>query len=354
MAIRKIKVNNIAVFDEIEIDCCDGINVIVGENGTGKTHLLRSIYTVMHYHLWNDESQWLSLDYTPNIAYPYEALKRRHEYRTSEDNSSMGVCYFDTAYANEPGLANLQFTIDFVYFTGSIKSRTKFKPHTWPPLDHKDIIFIPNKDMLTHSKGLIPMAKKYSKEMPFEKLLLDIIEKASQWKPDEMPELAKKTLQCLADIGREIGGTVLFENDEFFIQKSDGRKVSFLGEAEGFKKLGLLWQLLMNESITPGTILLWDEAEINLNPKQIPILVETLLELSRNGVQIFITTHDYNLMKYFSVKKKADDQVAFISLSKTESGAVISETEDDYNLLEHNSIVEANIKLLEDDIEGVL
>ena len=43
--------------------------------------------------------------------------------------------------------------------------------------------------------------------------------------------------------------------------------------------------------------------------------------------------------------------MAFISLYKTDNG-IASEIEDDYNLLEHNSIVEANIKLLEDDIRG--
>ncbi|WP_337506674.1 hypothetical protein [Megasphaera sp.] len=38
-------------------------------------------------------------------------------------------------------------------------------------------------------------------------------------------------------------------------------------EAEGFKKIGILWQLLMNETITENTILLWDEPEANLNPE---------------------------------------------------------------------------------------
>ena len=99
----------------------------------------------------------------------------------------------------------------------------------------------------------------------------------------------------------------------------------------------------------------WDEPEANLNPKMIPIIVDILLELARHGVQIFLATHDYNLMKSFSVKKKESDKVAFFSLYKPEQGGgVICEREDDYNLLEHNSIIEANIKLLEDDLEGAL
>jgi AAA15 family ATPase/GTPase len=194
------------------------------------------------------------------------------------------------------------------------------------------------------------MVKKYSKEMPFDRVLLDIIEKASQWKVDNVPEIAKNIIPIIENA---IDGTVHIENDVFFILKHNGQKVSFSLEAEGFKKLGLLWQLLMNENLTEKTVLLWDEPDANLNPKLISNTVETILELSRHGMQIFLATHDYNLVKYFSLRKRKHDQVAFYSLYKTENG-VACESEDDYDLLEKNSIIEANTKLLEDDIEGVL
>ena len=48
----------------------------------------------------------------------------------------------------------------------------------------------------------------------------------------------------------------------------------------------------MNGSLTEGTILLWDEPEANINPKLIPVLTEIILELGRNGAQIFLATHD--------------------------------------------------------------
>ena len=85
----------------------------------------------------------------------------------------------------------------------------------------------------------------------------------------------------------------------------------------------------------------------------IPLLVDILLELSRLGVQIFLATHDYNLMKYFSMSRKGYDHVAFYSLYKTESG-IACEKDDDYDLLEYNAIIDANTKLLEDEIERVL
>ena len=44
MSITKVYLKNFTVFEEEEIMFSNGINVIIGENGTGKTHLLKSIY----------------------------------------------------------------------------------------------------------------------------------------------------------------------------------------------------------------------------------------------------------------------------------------------------------------------
>lgn len=44
MIIKKIKLENYTVFENQQIEFSPGINVIVGENGTGKTHI---IYYIM-------------------------------------------------------------------------------------------------------------------------------------------------------------------------------------------------------------------------------------------------------------------------------------------------------------------
>lgn len=36
MAIKRIELENFTVFEKTAIDFCDGINLIIGENGTGK------------------------------------------------------------------------------------------------------------------------------------------------------------------------------------------------------------------------------------------------------------------------------------------------------------------------------
>ena len=46
MAVNQIEINKFTVLNSVKIGFSDGINVIIGENGTGKTHLLKLIYAI--------------------------------------------------------------------------------------------------------------------------------------------------------------------------------------------------------------------------------------------------------------------------------------------------------------------
>ena len=44
MKIKRIKFQNYTVFEDQQMEFSPGINVIIGENGTGKTHLMKALY----------------------------------------------------------------------------------------------------------------------------------------------------------------------------------------------------------------------------------------------------------------------------------------------------------------------
>ena len=44
MALTKIQIDNFVVFKHIEVIPSQGVNVIIGKNGLGKTQLLKAIY----------------------------------------------------------------------------------------------------------------------------------------------------------------------------------------------------------------------------------------------------------------------------------------------------------------------
>ena len=321
MAVKNIAVENFTVFNKVEIDFCDGVNVLIGENGVGKTHLLKLLYAI-------------------NTLYSSNYLISLHN--LFGQNFQVNNCWL---HLNNEHIQ--PWTMKIVnkivqdpesHINVTIESK---RPSTYIPA--MSLLSIPD---------ITRVVDEYGKNIDIDYTQTEIVRKAENKIPENIPTLAKALIQSLED---EIGGTVHFDEADksFWVYKNNGIKIPYSAEAEGYKKLGLLWRLLMNKSIIKDTVLFWDEPEANLNRKIIPVVVAVLMGLARNGVQIFLATHDYNLMKYFSIKKKSDDEVAYFSLYKSDNG-VISETEEDYDLLEHNPIVDANIQLVRDNIERAI
>ncbi|MCL1988218.1 MAG: AAA family ATPase [Firmicutes bacterium] len=372
MAIESVKLENFTVFENFECEFSPGVNVLIGENGTGKTHLLKVLHAFCNhslseigvnvelYTLFKSNpmsSRAFNRNINKDIFIQIKINKQKYNYDTCIKKSMYGSLH--------DGYGSLHIIL-----------------HDDPPITPiSEKIFstlIPAKDMLSisHIVRMYDLLSFYNElkidtslqetdynlaadaslqdmdyNLAADDSLLNIIIKAQKSKLDTPPKFADKILPKLEKVMN--GKVFLNENDNsFWIRKNDGREVIFAMEAEGHKKFGLLWQLIMNGQIAEGTVLFWDEPEANLNPKLLSVMVEVILELAKNGVQIFLATHEYNLMKYFSIKKKDDDNVSFISLYESGNG-VLAETAEDYNLLENNAIIDANTKLLEEDYERV-
>ena len=323
MAIKFIRIKNFTVFDDLTITPSSGINIFIGQNGTGKTHFLKAIYGACEA---SKENKNVSVEFIRCFKQNASFFNFLH------DKNNKKLCS-DIFIDSENDIEN-----DTRMCTVSLPKENDqtiwggYAIHT-PKNITLNATYIPNKDMLTHSKGLLAMREKY-REFPFDKTLTDIISKANQWTVKETPPIAKSILPVLETI---MNGEVYVENEEFFIKKDNGDLISFAVEAEGIKKIGLLWQLLMTDNITENSILLWDEPEANLNPEYLPVIVDCLLNLSRHNVQIFVSTHNYIFAKYFDVRRKADDRLQFHALYK-ENNAISCETADSFGALEHNQI----------------
>jgi len=323
MAITKIKVENLTVFEEMEMDIDANVNVIIGENGTGKTQLLKYMHELLIFTKKQEIASGITIHVTPDFFLPDKDQKR-------DKDKSIKI---------ELSLDNSNEILYIVEESAKIVA-----------IPHENVILIPTKDMLTHSKGLLAMKEKYGKNMPFDKFQIGIVSKANQWNLAEIPDFAKGMIEELEDI---MDGVVVIENEEFFILKTNGQMIPFEMEAEGIKKFGLIWQLLMNDNIREGTILLWDEPEANINPKLIPTLAKIILELGRNDVQIFLATHDYFLSKYIEVLSNDEDKLAFHALYKTNNG-VKCETDTKFSFLDENAIIDEKIKLYEAEVDKVM
>jgi len=342
--IEKIKIENLTVFESLEIDTSAPVNVFIGENGTGKTQILKFIYMIFRVkettHLYlGDHAVGGKLVFENFFTSHLENLTQML-YKKDKKSAHFRVTF--NQKSNEYNIAKSE------YVGGTLRDAIQYSDTFYEEITD-NIIFIPAKDILTHSKGLPEISKKY--KIDFDRTYIDIIEKSRMPELRELPIIAKNILPTLENI---MNGKVEITNDKFYIKKRNGDRVSFEYEAEGIKKIGLLWQLLMNGTITEDTILLWDEFESNLNPKLTSDVADMLLELSRNGVQIFLSTHNYFLAKYFDVLEKDKKEVIFHSLYREDDNRdspVICETSDTFSMLARNDIINEKIKLFEIEME---
>lgn len=341
MSIESIELKNFTVFKNLKVNFSKGINVIIGENGTGKTQLIKAIYAdiqISKSKNINDISRYFKSVNVNDVFFVRQLKPLFLEVKASKIKNK----------------SDKEYTIDKINFESngsnlSLRNEDQCSYEISYPEKEINSTFIPAKDMLTHSKGLVSMADKFN-EFPFDKTLIDIIKRAGQWKLKEPPKISLKILPILEKM---MNGKVVIENEQFYVKKNNGEMVNFAVEAEGLKKIGLLWQLLMNENITQDSVLLWDEPEANINPKFIPNLVEILIELQKNGVQIFITTHNYIFAKYFEVKRSEKDEIMYYSLYKTNDG-VKCENNINFGDLKNNTIRDTFIQLYKDEIERAM
>ncbi len=102
-----------------------------------------------------------------------------------------------------------------------------------------------------------------------------------------------------------------------------------------------------------GATLYWDEPETNLNPSMTPVIVKTLLALERMGVQIFIATHGYALLKEFDLQR-TDHSLCYYTLFKAENNTISLKKETVYHKLEPNKIAEQYSRIYDLEIQRTI
>ena len=365
--ISKLNLKNFAAFKELDMELSPKINVIIGENSCGKTQLLKAIHC-------------LSTP-TDNIS---DRLIRLFKPR----NNRLSSLYFKGGDGNaEVSIADASDRQTKLIFGRN----TQQVSGPIIPSDSSGVL-IPTKEVVS----LLPAIASGSVNDEalnalFDDSVVDICHQLLREPAEDLQERINKEPrlgELLPALAVALHGRyVLTEDDQYFVQgtyqekmdssasknvqaqiyrdntqqyfkKTPDSEVSLSMTAEGYRKVGVLQRLLENGSLMPGSsgVLLWDEPEANINPILMQMLVECLVELSRNGQQIVIATHNYVLLKWFDllINKKKGDHILFHALSKSDEGLITLESSDNYKQLHHNAIADTYSQLYDAEIERSL
>ena len=292
--IQHLELEQFTVFQHVRFEFGKHINVFHGENGTGKTHVLKVLYSELHgtfdvsgppedadARIWHHTTTkslqdiFQIPDLRPLVRVPHSKDRQTaiavggQEFR-SEIPGRIPSSRFADVFLADPG-----------------------------PKEHASrSVFVPTRELLSIYRGFVSLYDNVA--VPFERTWRDTCSLLGR------PLLrgpALAAIQSLLDpLEHELGGKVILTGgDELAIERPDGTTLSAHMEAEGRRKLAMLVRLIANGSITPGSALFWDEPEANLNPVLIKKIAAILFSLSRAGIQIFIATHSLFLMREIHV-----------------------------------------------------
>jgi energy-coupling factor transporter ATP-binding protein EcfA2 len=370
--ISSLHLKNFVAFNDLSIEFSPGINIIIGENGTGKTQLLKAILALCGQESYSEHpgeqlARKLCRLYQP-LVWQVGELRRA---------GTRGNAVLSATFSSEQEVT--------ARFSGTA---TEAKVSTNRDSGVALATFIPTKEVLSLVRGLTAdQPDQATIERIFDDGYLDLAYQLIKEGADDLEakvQLDPRFASIVPRLANLIGGRYELHNGRFCFQT--GKYVEKLGKsssaakaaqsfqdstlhfvstkspllssgmtAEGYRKIGVLQRLLSNGSLNPGTAgpLLWDEPESNLNPKLMKDLVLALLELARNGQQIILATHDYVLLKWFDLlmDKGAGDQMRFHVLSReAETGDVQHDSMDDYRAIEPNVIADTFSELTKEQV----
>ena len=344
--LQHLNLRNFMGFNNLTLDFSPKINVLIGENGTGKTHLLKAAYGLcagapLFKNKPGTSDDELEAALTAKLLRLFmpldDKLGKMHRHSATDQ------AYLSARFAGGQKIAATFFNNSKAL---AVQDRANYEQY------QAETVFIPTKEVLSFMKGFNSLYEKYG--LSFDQtyqdicLLLDL--------PEVRPEtLHEKSKWAMAEIEGICGGRFVFYGGGKVTFKTENAEYSANSMAEGFRKAGILSRLLETGAIQPGVSgpLFWDEPESNLNPKLMKDLVQVLLELARNGQQVILATHDYVLLKWFDLlmDKGRGDQVRFHVLSRdADSGQVRRDSMDDYRAIEPNAIADTFNELTKEQV----
>ena len=323
--IARLELRNFTAFNEVVLDLSPKVNVIIGENGTGKTHVLKAAYGLcagapLFKNKPDTSKAELKAALTAKFLRLFMPLDdnfgKMHRHGAS-DRAYLSA-QFDQGQKIAATLSSRSKAL-------AIQELANYEQYL------AEAVFIPTKEVLSLVKGMTDESHdQCTVELIFDDGYVDLAKammKAGHEDIAAQVNLDPRLNAIIPQLVDLIGGRYQWEYGGFCFQAgkytekaspkrtrakaaqmyqdstitefeaTSGGLYSSGMTAEGFRKVGILHRLMSNGTIMPGIggPLFWDEPESNMNPQLMKMLVQILLELSRNGQQVILASHDYVL-----------------------------------------------------------
>ena len=276
--IKNFEIHDYRQFKNAKFDNFANVNLFVGDNDTGKTTILKFLYCISHElkNIINTNIRNCSIYQYINNLYTFNNFKF-----DSSNKLKKLYLYDENSIHFNASISNSNNEI--------ITSNDNINNYNY---DYKPL-FIPAKEILSIMNAVIYL-KNQNIESGFDDSYTDIIYEILAIKNIDEKEL----LNVFKNKYDFYNGNIQIDQNTNAINyyKNDGNIYNINITAEGIKKLGIFEVLHNTGNLTKKSILFIDEPENSLDPKMLREFMRFLVDISKEGVQIFMASCDSSVL----------------------------------------------------------
>lgn len=332
--ITSVKLKGFGPVKDFVWDETGKINLVIGPNKSGKTYLLKSLYSAIK----SIESYKRGKDVRRDAEILFDKLYWTYQPDQLGNLVSSGSKSLEFAMTLD-GNQRLAYT-----FGSSANKQVTVTENTCQPRTENSI-FLPAKEIISLQQIIIRVRNEYQ-EFGFDDTYYDL---AKALTSATKGKNYKKFSESRTKLDNAIGGHIEYDSQRNeWVFKEGKRAISISMASEGVKKLSILDALLGNHYLSKGSIIFIDEPECALHPSLVSQLMDIIYELTKVGLQFFIASHSYFVIKkLYLLAHQKDMRMPVVSFDQ-EGGCVCCDLRDE---MPANPIIDESIKLYNEELD---
>ncbi len=331
--LNEIKLNNFGPLAKLDWSNLGPINLVIGENGTGKTFLLKALYSAMRTleeYRRGDDQRTVAEILAEKLYWTFQPDRIGDLVTKGADAALSCIVQFD------------HHNFNYSFGKDTTRQILSLENHVQPRSSNS--IFLPAKEVLSLHQ-IILKSREQDQAFGFDDTYLDLARALRQ-----SPKMGKnsaeftKSRQSLEDI---FGGRVEYDEASGRWQFKKGNQKFPIGvTAEGIKKIAILDTLLGNRYLDTSSIVFIDEPESALHPLAVSKLLDIVGVLAERGIQFFMASHSYFVLKkLFLIAQEQNLSIPVISACNSQwISANLKEGMPD------NMIIDESIRLYKEEV----
>lgn len=342
MKISALRLKEFMLFEDIEINWSSNINIICGENSTGKTSLLKILYSSIKP-ISNLPENKSKEKIAEGILKKIQGVFRPEDMkigRLVSRRQGSNIANIEIEFSNNK--KNSQTESLEISFGSRKEKHLNLSFEVKEKIEKFDPIYLPPKEMISATEHFQALYEEY--HLDFEETYYDLTKLLDRPLKKGANTIEQATV--LKSFEGIINGSIIQKDKRFYLKMKGKGEFEMGLVSEGYRKLATILYLISTGSLNKNSVLFWDEPETNMNPKMAKAIVDAIVELAKMGVQVFITTHDYfiqqtfNLLTAYPETNTNNLDIKFISLYFDEEEKIGIECAKETSELQHNSILQ--------------